>query len=432
MPDLSDPQVIGLAVGLASLVVLGLIIFLKANIILCQPSELLILAGRNRKTKDGGVVGYRVIRGGRGFKWPFLETVARLELTTIPLEVRVSSAMCAGMIPVNVVGRANVKLAGRVEHGMDEAIERFLGKGTDAVVKTAKQALEGALRGVLATVEPAQANTDRLRLAGLVTTQARADLRRLGVVLDFFQIQELNDTQGYLEAIGRQRNAEVQRDAKVAEAKAGAEGRQVVAEQKLVARSAEIKAELTIIAEENGLAVKQANLDADANRAQERARVAGKIARTEEEIELQAKRADLSEKTQQAETVIPAKARQEAAALDAQGHAARILENGKATAQAVELMREQWQDETTRDLFLIQLLPTLTDKVTRVLKDNLRIDKLTILDGGDGAGLPNYVKNVTNSAVTMMEQVKNATGVDLAKLADRPGSSTANVPKELN
>jgi flotillin len=428
-----DPaQLTGIGIGVASLLVLLLIIFFKSNIVLCQPSELVILAGRKRKLPDGTVMGYRVIRGGRGFKWPFLETVARLPLTTLPVEIFVDKAMCSGMIPVNVIGRANVKLAGRPEQGMDEAIERFLGKGPDAVLKTAKQALEGTLRGVLATVDPEQANADRLNLAGQVTERARADLRGLGVVLDFFQIQEINDEQGYLQAIGRKRNAEVQRDARIAEAQTDADARKVAAEQGQVARSAEIRCELTIIAEENDLEVRRAELEAEANRASARAAVAGRIARTEEEIQLQAKRVELSEKEQQADTVIPAAAKREAYVQEARGRAARILEDGKATAEAISLMRKQWEDEKTRDLFLIQLLPTLTDKVTRVMSDNLRIDKLTILDGGNGDGLPNYVRNLTRSGVEMLEQVKNATGIDLGKLAGRDRPNPAEIPKDLS
>jgi hypothetical protein len=82
---------------------------------------------------------------------------------------------------------------------------------------------------------------------------------------------------------------------------------------------------------------------------------------------------------------------------------------------------------------MIQMLPELVDKVTRVVADNLRVDKLTILDGGSGEGLPNYVKNLTNGAVVMMEQMRNATGVDLAKLADGgSGDAPGAVPKELD
>ncbi len=426
-------QLVGIGIGVGSFAILLLVTFLKTNVILCQPNELLIVAGRQRRQKDGTEVGYRVIRGGRGFKMPILESVARLPLTTIPLSIRVEKAMCAGMIPVTVEGRANVKLAGRPEQGMDAAIERFLGKGPDAVTKTAQQAIEGVLRGVIATASPDAANTNRLDLARRVTEQARIDLSGLGIVLDFFQIQDLSDEQGYLEAIGRKRNAEVLRDAQVAESRADAEARAVSADQKKVARDAEIRAEVAILAEEHQLEVRRAELEAKTNQARSRAAAAGEIARTEEEIVLERSRAELCERRQEADTVIPARAQREAKRLAAEGSAARILEDGRATAEAIERMRSQWPDGDTRDLFLIQLLPTLLDKVTRVVSENLRIDKLTILDGGDGQGLPNYVKNLTNGAIVMLEQMKNATGIDLASLGSASKSkSAADLPKDLS
>jgi len=241
----------------------------------------------------------------------------------------------------------------------------------------------------------------------------------------------VNDAQGYLVAIGRRRNAAVQRDAKVAEATADAEARQVAAEQQRVGREAEIAAEQAIIKHENALAVERANLLAEENRASERAGVAGHIARVSEEIELHAKRVDLAEKKKEADIVVPASAKRKAMMLEAEGHAARILEDGRAKAQAIELLKEQWQNGDAENLFLIHLMPELIDKVTRVVSENLRIDKLTILDGGSGEGLPAYVKNLTNSAVTMVEQMKNATGVDIAKLANGRGGDT-ELPKELD
>ncbi len=152
-------QLLGISIFLGIIAVLALIIFIKTNIVLCQPNELVVLAGKQRKLEDGTRVGYRVLRGGRGFKWPMLESVARLSLNTIPIDLSLSRAMCSGMIPVSVEGRASVKLAGQVEQGMDAAVERFLGKGSEAVTKAAKQALEGALRGVFATMTPEEANS---------------------------------------------------------------------------------------------------------------------------------------------------------------------------------------------------------------------------------------------------------------------------------
>ena len=430
---MENAQLIGIAIFIGVIAFSAIIIFIKSNIVLCQPNELVVLAGRKRKLADGSKIGYRVLRGGRGFKRPMLESVARLSLNTIPIELTLARAMCSGMIPVSVEGRASVKLAGQAEHGMDAAIERFLGKGAEAVTKAAKQALEGALRGVIATMTPEEANSNRLKLASEAAETARRDLQRLGIVLDFLQIQEITDAEGYLQAIGRQQNAAVQRDARIAEATAEADARKVSAEQKRISREAEIAADLEIIAKEAALDVKRSNLAAAENEARERASVAGEIARMEEETKLQAGRAVLKEKQQEADVVVPARAERAAKVLAAEADAARIQANGRATAEAIESMQAQWQDGATRELFLIQLLPELTDKVTSVLSDNLRIDRLTILDGGDGEGLPNFVKNLTNSTVTVLEQIKNATGVDLTDLAKRADNDgDLKLPKDLS
>jgi flotillin len=429
---MDQAQMVGIAIGLGGLALLALIVFIKSNMVICQPNEIVILSGRKRRQEDGSVVGYRVIRGGRGFKWPFIESVARLPLTTLPIEVYLPKALCAGMIPVTIEGRANVKLAGRLEEGLENAVERFLGKGPDAVTQTAQQTIEGALRGVVATVSPEEANAQRLQLAQDVTDKARENLSRLGVVLDYFQIQSISDDQGYLEAIGRKKNAEVRRDAQIAEAHADAEARQVAAEQQRIGRGAEIESERTIIKQENTLAVERADLAAESNRAEERSKVAGDIARTEERIALETKKVELSGRKQEAETIVPARAAREAKLLEAEGKAARILEDGKATAQAIELMREQWQEGDTQELFMIRMLPELLDKVTKVVADNLRVDKLTILDGGDGNGVPSYVNNLTGSAIAMLEQLRNATGIDIEKLAQgATRDNAADVPKEL-
>lgn len=429
---MEQAQIIGIALGLGILAVFLLIIFIKSNIVICQPNEVVILAGRRRRLKDGTLVGYRIIRGGRGFKRPLLESVTRLPLTTRTIDVHPTKVLCSGMIPVNIEGRANVKLAGREEEGLENAVERFLGKGVDAVDRTAQQVLEGALRGVVATVSPEEANAQRLTLAGDVVERARADLGRLGIVLDYFQIQNISDDQGYLDAIGRQRNAEVLRDARIAEARAEAEARKVAAEQGRVGREAEIGADLEIVKRENALAVERAERKAEANRAEQKANLAGDIARAEEQVVLESKRVERNAKREEANTVVPAKARRQAMVLEAQGDAAKILEDGKATAEAVELMRAQWEDGETQELFMIRMLPELLDKVTRVIADNLNVEKLTILDGGDGEGLPTHVRNLTRSAVVMLEQLKNATGVDLAKLAKRAQETGVDLPKELD
>jgi len=428
-------ETVGLGLGFGAIAIMLVIVFIKANLIICQPNEILIISGRQHQLPDGTAIGYRVIKGGRGFRIPILESVKYLSLTAMPIEIRITKALAKGIIPIDVDGRANVKIAGSEKDGLSNAIERFLGKNVNEIAQVAKETIEGNLRGVLAKVTPEEANAQRLVLAEKVAEPARQDLQKLGLVLDFVKIQNISDDQGYLNAIGRRKNAEVIKYARIAEATAEAEARKVSAEQKRKGAIAEAEAEMAITRAENKLKVHRADLAAEANRAEQKAQVAGDITRVEEQQRMEEGRIDLNRKRYQADVVVPAEAEQKAAELQALGEAAKILEDGKATAEAIRLMRDQWQDGHTRDLFLIQMLPELVDKVTRVVADNLHIDKITVLDSGNGNGLPTHVKNLTGTAVSILEGLKTATGIDLPAILNAKDSQQktngAEIPKEL-
>ena len=427
-------QTIGIIIFFSAILTMLFVIFIKANLVICQPNEVLIISGRRRKLVDGSHIGYRIIKGGRGFKFPIIESVKRLPLTTMPIEIRLTKALCKGIIPVSVDGRANVKIAGSEKGGLTNAIERFLGKSLPEIALVAKENIEGSLRGVLATATPEDANANRLELADKVSEQAQKDLYKLGLVIDFVKIQNISDDQGYLEAFGKQKNAEVHKNAKIAEATAEASARITTAEQKKKGSVAEAEAQMKIVEAENKLVVHRSKLETESNRATQIAKLAGELARIEEEKKIEEARIAMNQKKYEAEVVIPASARKKASELNAQGEAAKILEDGKATAEAIKLMQEEWREGNTRELFLIQMLPDLLDKVTRVVADNLHIDKLTVLDSGDGNGLPKHIKNLTSTAVSIIEQLKNTTGLDLAGILNGAGNNKASaveIPKEL-
>lgn len=412
---------IGVLIAVAAVVVMLLLIFIKSNLIICPPNEVLIFSGRQRKLPDGTLVGFRAIRGGRGFRIPLIESVSRMSLNTVPIEFSLDKALTAGMIPVSVEGIATVKIAGTESQGLSNAIERFLGRGPQEIQTVAKETIEGSVRGVLAMYEPEVANEKRLEVAQRALETASDDLSKLGLVLDTLKILSLSDAQGYLEAIGRKRNAEVLKNAKVAEAENEAVAREVTARTKRDAAVAEAEAEERVVEAENSLRVRRAELEAESNRAEERAEVARAIARAEEERSLEEVRVDLNRKKHEAETVVPAEAERRADELRARGKAARILEDGKATADALERLSAQWQNGQGREVMLLQMLPELLDKVTSVLNDNLHVERLTVLDsgGGNGGGLPEHVRGVTGSIVAVMEQLKNATGLDISEILQR-------------
>lgn len=420
---------IALVVVIVCFIALG---FTKAFLKICAPNEMLIFSGRTRELPDGTTIGYRIIKGGRTFQLPIIETVRRMSLETMPIEIELNGALAKGIIPLNVAGMANIKIAGTQEQGSENAIERFLGKKREEIARIAKETLEGSLRGVLATLTPEEANTDRLKFAQEVMNQASEDFRKLGLVLDTLKIQSVSDSHRYLEAIGRKKNAEVQRDARIAEAESEAEARKVAAVARNEASVAEAEAEMITVEAQNRLRVTKAELEVTSNQAEAAAKVAGDIAKAEHENTLEKVRIDLNKKRYQADVVVPAAAAKEASELSAQGEAAKILEDGKATADAVKLMREQWDQGNTKELFLIQLFPDIVDKVSRVVAENLHIEKLTVVDSGNGNGIPQLVKGLTGSVVSIIEEIKTATGLDIPDLLSRKTEETSQIRNELS
>src|SRR5690606_28301848 len=204
-----------LAAALA-LAVLVMVVIVTRLIHICAPNEVLIFSG-TRRTVGNRQVGYRLIQGGRGIRIPLLERVDRMDLTNMIIDLRVQGAYAKGGIPLNVEGVANLKIAGS-EPVIGNAIERFLGRSREAIMRVARETLEGNLRGVLATLTPEEVNRDRVKFAESLLIEADKDLKSLGLELDTLKIQNVSDDRGYLDSLGRAQSAELIMRSRIAEA----------------------------------------------------------------------------------------------------------------------------------------------------------------------------------------------------------------------
>src|SRR5207249_2570395 len=88
--------------------------------------------------------------------------------------------------------------------------------------------LEGHVRGVCATLTVEEVNSDRDAIASKILGMAGNDLRNMGIEIRSFVIKEIEDAQGYLDALGVKRTEEVKRDARMG--KAGANREATIAE----------------------------------------------------------------------------------------------------------------------------------------------------------------------------------------------------------
>jgi flotillin len=408
---------------------LAITLVLTRFLYICQPNEVLIFSGGQQATSataGGRRVGYRIIKGGRAVRIPLLETVDSMDLTNMPIEVGVQGAYSKGGIPVNVHGIANVKIAGE-QPVLDNAIERLLGVDRPHIMQMAKDTLEGNLRGVLATLTPEELNQDKIKFAQSLLAEAEDDLRRLGLELDTLKIQDVSDDVNYLDSIGRRQSAEVQKKALIAEARAKAESAIQAAANREQTEISKIDASIATARARNASRIADAQTRSAALVAEAQAQVQSQQARAEGELEVQKARVEQVRRQLVADVLEPARARKAAAEAEAKGAAAQIVEQGRATATAMSEIAGKWREigPSARNVFLMQKVTDLTRIVMGTAK-TLKVDKLTVLGGiggvasgsHNGAGLG--AADLTGRLIAANEQIKAATGVDLASALRRP------------
>jgi flotillin len=398
-----------------------LVLVVKSLLYICPPNEVLIFSGGQRAAASGRKVGYRIIKGGRAIRIPLFETVDRMDLTNMPIEVQVQSAYSKGGIPLNVHGIANVKIAGE-QPVLDNAIERFLGVGRDRIMAVAKETLEGNLRGVLATLTPEEVNEDKIKFAQSLLDEAEDDLRRLGLELDTLKIQDVSDDVGYLDSIGRRQSAEVQKRALIAEARSKAESAVRSASNRQETEISQLEAQIGTLRADNARRVADAQTRGAAMVAEARGKVSARLARAEAELEVQRARVEQVRRQLQADVLEPARAQKSAAESAAKGEATVIVEQGRATARAMEDIAATWSrvGAGAREVFLMQKVDGLMRIVMATVGD-LKVDRLTVLGGlggGAGNGDASGLGGIAGRLVVANEQIKAAAGVDLLAAAE--------------
>ncbi|MBD2345387.1 flotillin family protein [Anabaena subtropica] len=378
---------------------------------ICQPSEVLIFAGSRTVIDDKRSVGYRLVKGGSSIQIPLLEKTFRMDLTNMIIELRVSNAYSKGGIPLTVEGVANIKIAGE-EPTIHNAIERLLGKSRKDIEQLAKETLEGNLRGVLANLTPEQVNEDKITFAKTLLEEAEDDLEKLGLVLDNLQIQNIFDEVRYLDSIGRKQQAELLRDARIAEAEAKAQSIIKSSENHRITKLRQIERDLQITKAEAERRVRDALTKRTAVIAEVESVVNVQIAKVQAEVAVQTERIKKVENQLLADIVAPAEAECHGAIAQAKGDAAKIIEEGKAQAAGTQRLAESWQNAGTsaREIFIFQKLEPLLKMMVAGVPE-VTVENLTVIDANNGGSVPKMA--------SLIEQLRQTTGVDVAQVINQ-------------
>jgi flotillin len=448
------------------------------------PNQVLVASGRrHRYTDPDGTVnvrGFRIVKGGGTFVWPVIEKVDFLSLELLTIDVQTPEVYTSKGVPVKVDGVAQIKVKGD-DISISTAAEQFLSKGTEEIKSIAMQTLEGHLRAILGTMTVEEIYQNRDAFASKVQEVAAGDMANMGLGIVSFTIRDIRDTQGYLDALGKPRIAQVKRDAQIAQAEADRDAMIKSSQAQQAGQEAKFVADAKIAEAQRDYQMNVATYQASVNQKKAEADLAydlqkyktGQLVKAEEvqvniiekqkQIELQQQEILRKQRELEATVQKPADAERyrvetlanatrvqlemeaagAAAAAKAKGFAAAevnqangladaeankarglaeaaIIEaQGRATAEATRLKAEAFQlyNEAAVIELLVKVLPEIAGKISEPLA---KTEKMVIINGGGpGGGASRVTGDVTQIMAQLPPVLESLTGVKFDKLLEQ-------------
>src|SRR5438445_1045115 len=451
------------------------------------PNQVLVISGRrNRILEQDGTardVGFRIVKGGGVFVYPVIEKVDILSLELLTIDVQQEQDVYTSKgVPVRVDGVAQIKVKGD-DVSIATAAEQFLSKDTEAIKNIAMQTLEGHLRAILGTMTVEDIYQNRDAFASKVQEVAAGDMANMGLAIVSFTIRDIKDSQGYLDALGKPRIAQVKRDAQIAQAEADRDAMIKSSQATQAGQEAKFQADSKIAEAQRDFQSNVASYQATVNQKKAEADLAydlqkyktGQLVKAEEaqvqiiekqtQIELHQqetlrKQRELEAMVQKpadaerykVETLANAKKFQleteaagaasatkatgfanadvakatgiaEAEANKARGlaEAAIIEAQGRATAEAMRVKAESFKqyNEAAVVEMIIRILPEVAGKISEPLS---KTEKMIIINSGNGAlggGASKLTADVTQIVAQLPPVIESLTGIKFEKLLEQ-------------
>jgi uncharacterized membrane protein YqiK len=326
-------------IGGAIFAVLMMFLLLRALWRVAEPNEALIISGLGarglRDTADS--LTFKIVTGKGVLVLPGFQTARRLSLDTRVADLQVSCVTSQG-IPVHVRGVVIYKV-GDDYASIANSARRFLDQ-QDRMDDKTHSLFAGHLRSIVGSLTIEDMLHNREALTAQVRQSSADEMSKLGLIVDSLQIQEIEDTTGYITNLGKPHAAAIAASARIAEAQRdqeATEAEQIANAKKAAAwRDAQIKS-----------AAYQAEIDQAKAESQQAGPLA--MATSRQQVVVQETRAveleaDLAEQKLQAQVRKPADAR--AYETRTLADADRDAQIARAEAQAREIELRAAADAT--------------------------------------------------------------------------------------
>jgi flotillin len=335
------PWYLFVAIAFGALVVI--VLAFRAIWKVAEPNEALIISGlgaRGENADTAESLGFKIVTGKGKLVLPGFQTARRLLLDSRSATLQVGCVTSQG-IPVHVRGVVIYKV-GDDFASIANAARRFLDQ-QDTMDSQIHELFAGHLRSIIGNLTVEDLILNRERLASEIRGSSADEMSKLGLVVDSFQIQEIDDTTGYITNLGKPHAAAVAAQARIAEAQRDQEATK--AEQDAAAEKAGAVRESQI---------KQAQYQAEVDQAAAKARQSGQLAEASArqdviraETEAAELAAQLAEQKLQSDVRKPADARAYETRTIADADRDARISAAQAEAKETEL-RAQAQAQATR------------------------------------------------------------------------------------
>jgi flotillin len=393
-----------------------------------KADEALVIVGKRQRGAGGESSRITVITGGGAIVNPLTQRAEMISLRARQIKME-PTAQSSNGVTVNVNGVALVKIGSDPE-SVRRAAERFASQDK-AIEQFTTEQLEGALRGVVATLTVEELMRDRQRLADQIAEGIKNDLSSQGLILDSFQIQGITDGNGYIAALGATEVERVKRDAEVAKINADREirARQIAADEaNLIEQTALDKNTAAAKAEVGRATAEAEQAEALARAERQQAVLVQEAENTQARLESEVSRvadANLYQRKQDADAeayaqVKAAEARAQIAAqeatavrLRAEAEAQAVRLAGEARAAAIKAEADALA-ENQQALLAQRALESLVPMMAEFAKGYDKVGSITVL-GGDGASGHLASESAAGLRATF-DAVRAATGIDLPSI----------------
>ncbi|MGC2406038.1 MAG: SPFH domain-containing protein [Candidatus Cybelea sp.] len=319
------PFVLAPVIG-GAVAVIVLLAIVRSMWRVAEPNQALVISGLRSGPSDE--MGFKIVCGAGTLVIPGLQRVRTLDLSLHEAPLAVDCVTQQG-IKVQIQGVVIYKV-GDDRASISNAARRFLDARPEDMGRNIQNLFDGHLRSIIGGITMEDLIRDREKLTGETRDAAGIDMQKLGLIIDSLQIKDIVDPSHYIDSLAAPHVAEVQKNARIAQANADQAATQV--EQAAAANKAEYMRDT---------ATKKASYQADIDTANARAAQAGPLSEaTAKQDVVRAATATAALEASQKEQELQVSVRKPA---DAQAYSVKTIAEGNrdATIAAATAAAEQ-------------------------------------------------------------------------------------------